>query len=199
MLRFFFLMSLVLPAATSTAWCSQEAVDTGMETNTEADVSDAVDQPGGNTETEPPAPDPTTVATEEKTPEHGLGHKLLFYLPNRFLDIFDFVRLRARIGPGLAVGARVTKPISVLFGGYASVYAGLPGPRMAPKIKLPVGIDNYAGLSFSFLGFTPEYSPTEIGAGCQLFLVGADIGVDPIEIVDLALGFLFIDLRGDDL
>ena len=46
------------------------------------------------------------AAVEPEQPKHGFGHKLLFYIPNRVLDVFDFVRLRVRVGPGLAVGAR---------------------------------------------------------------------------------------------
>ncbi|MCU0600002.1 MAG: hypothetical protein MUE70_12215 [Desulfobacterales bacterium] len=147
---------------------------------------------------------PASEVQEEKT-GHGFGHKLLLYLPNRVLDIFDFARLRLRVGPGFAVGARATKPVSVFVGGYASVYAGLPGPRLEPTVKLPVGMENYGGVSVSVADatsdgyFGPNYSPTEIGAGFQLLIIGIDIGVDPVEVLDLATGFLFIDLRGDDL
>jgi hypothetical protein len=147
---------------------------------------------------------PPTEVQEEK-PQHGFGHKLLFYLPNRILDVFDFARLRLRVGPGFAVSARATKPLSVFFGGYASVYAGLPGPRLEPTVKLPVGIENYGGISVSVADgaaggpFSPNYSSTEIEAGFQLLIIGLDIGIDPLEVLDLATGFLFIDLRGDDL
>lgn len=141
---------------------------------------------------------------EEEKPSHSFGHKLLFYIPNRFLDVFDFVRLRVRVGPGIALGARVTKVASFFFGGYGSVYVGLPGPRLKPTIKLPVGIENYGGLSLSLLDttnegtFAPNYSPTEIGISWQFLIVGSDVDVDPVEVIDLALGFLFIDIRGDD-
>jgi hypothetical protein len=147
---------------------------------------------------------PPTDVQEEKT-EHGFGHKLLFYLPNRVLDVFDFVRLRLRVGPGFAVGARVTKPISFFLGGYSSVFVGLPGPRLEPTVKLPIGIENYAGIGVSVAeaategNFGPNYSSTEIEAGFQLLIIGIDIGVDPVEVLDLATGFLFIDLRDDDL
>jgi hypothetical protein len=145
-----------------------------------------------------------STEVQEEKPQHGFGHKLLFYLPNRILDVFDLVRLRLRVGPGFAVSARATKPLSIFFGGYASVYAGLPGPRLEPTIKLPVGIENYGGVSISVADgasggpFSPNYSSTEIEAGFQALILGIDVGVDPYEILDLAAGFLFIDLRGDD-
>ena len=49
------------------------------------------------------APDLVRAASSESAPtpepaeavvEHGLGHKLLLYLPNRVLDVFDVVRAR---------------------------------------------------------------------------------------------------------
>lgn len=144
------------------------------------------------------------VEPPEET-SHSFGHMILLYIPNRILDVFDFARLRVRVGPGFALGARVTKPISFFFGGYGSVYVGLPGPRMEPTVKLPFGIENYGGLSLSLLDstnegrFAPNYSPTEIGTSLQFLIVGFDVDVDPVEVLDLALGFLFIDIRGDDL
>lgn len=162
----------------------------------------AVSEDTSGSDTEMPV---ASTDMEEEKPEHSFGHKLLFYIPNRFLDVFDFVRLRVRVGPGIALGARVTKPLSFFFGGYGSVYVGLPGPRLEPIVKLPVGIENYGGLSLSLLDstnegrFAPNYSPTEIGISWQFLIIGSDVDVDPVEVIDLALGFLFIDIRGDDL
>jgi hypothetical protein len=48
-------------------------------------------------------------------------------------------------------------------------------------------------------GIGPDYSPTEVGAGVQLAILGFDIGIDPVEIADFATGILTIDLRDDDL
>src|SRR5262245_60200219 len=50
---------------------------------------------------------------------------IVFYLPNRILDLLDIFRVRARVGPGLAAQVRVTEPLSLHAGTYASVYAGL--------------------------------------------------------------------------
>ena len=52
--------------------------------------------------------------TEGRKP--GWGHRLLYYLPNRILDLTDILRLRARVGPGLAVSARATENVS-FYGG----------------------------------------------------------------------------------
>lgn len=149
------------------------------------------------------------VAAEDqaaKTAEsHGVVHKIVMYIPNRILDVFDTVRLRVRVGPGLAVDARATKAASAFVGSYASVYAGLPGPRNRPLPKLPIGLESRNGVQASVVdatvsgGIDPDYGPAEIGIGVQALIVGLDVGVEPLEILDLLAGFFFIDLTHDDL
>jgi hypothetical protein len=135
------------------------------------------------------------------TPASAGDHPVLMYLPNRIFDIFDIVRVRCRIGPGLAVGARVTKLTDVFAGGYATVWAGMPGPRGKPRIALPVGIEAKAGAGVSLAQATaggPYYGVAEVGAGFQLLLFGFDFGVAPWDFVDLLAGFIFLDPVGDD-
>jgi hypothetical protein len=45
----------------------------------------------------------------------------------------------------------------------------------------------------------PDYGPAEIGLGVQVLIVGADAGVEPLELLDLVTGIFLIDLRADDL
>jgi len=137
---------------------------------------------------------------------YGVGHKLLYYIPNRIFDVLDLVRARVRLGPGFAIGTRVTKYTDLFLGSYTSVYLGLPGPRQVPRVPWPGGIESRSGLAASVADATttsynanPRYSVTEIGLGLQAILVGAEVGVDPAEVFDLAFGFLFIDFREDDL
>jgi hypothetical protein len=174
-----------------------------VQTTTTEEVPEVSDTTGKSTD-KAAAKEEAEVKSAPEKKEHGFGHKLLLYIPNRILDVFDFVRLRVRVGPGIAVGVRATKPITLAFGGYTSIYAGLPGPRREPTINLPIGIENYVGAEVSVLDgsnegrFSPNYSPTEIGVSVHPLIVGLDVAVDPLEVVDLALGFLFIDLCGDD-
>ena len=136
--------------------------------------------------------------------EHSLAHKILCYLPNRILDVTDLVRARVRVGPGVAVDARATKFVRVGLGSYLSLYGGLPGPRQRPMPRSPIGFEAYSGASLSVAeasfktGFEPGYSPSEVGAGVHLGIVGLDIGVDPLEAVDLLTGLVGIDIIGDD-
>lgn len=146
---------------------------------------------------------PALAGPQEAQPSSRSRHPILFYLPNRIFDVLDVVRARVRVGPGVAVSARATKPVSVTLGVYASLFAGLPGPRGRAKIPWPVGMENYAGADVSVFGastkgFGPSYGPAEVGAGVQALIVGADIGIEPLELVDLVLGFVFIDIRHDD-
>lgn len=136
---------------------------------------------------------------------HSIGHKLILYVPDRVLDVFDMIRLRLRAGPGVSIGARATEYISAYAGSYTSVYAGLPGPRMRPMPKLPIGLESYSGASASVVdatvdgGIGPGYSPSEFEGSFQLLLIGIDVGVDPVEVVDFAGGFFLWDPREDDL
>jgi hypothetical protein len=149
------------------------------------------------------------AGTDKEIAEDQDGHSFLvgtlLYIPNRVLDILDIIRLRVRVGPGIAVGVRATKVAQAYLGTYASVYAGLPGPRLRSFPKSPIGLESNNGVSLSVVdatvggGIGPDYSPTEFGAGLHLGIIGFDFGIDPLEIVDFATGILTIDVREDDL
>ena len=64
--------------------------------------------------------------------EAGVFTNILFYIPNRVFDVLDIVRLRLRVGPGISVGVRATKPLTAFIGPHMTVWAGLPGPRGNP-------------------------------------------------------------------
>lgn len=132
----------------------------------------------------------------------GLVLKLILYLPNRVCDVFDVARARVRVGPGFAIGARVTRYGELSVNTYTSIFAGLHGPRTESRIPWPAGIESRAGVAAVIdvdTEFTaPTYGYGEVGLGFHAGLVGLDVGVDPVEALDLALGFFFIDLTGDD-
>ena len=81
----------------------------------------------------------------------------------------------------------------------------MPGPRRRIEPRPPVGLESLNGASISVLngtfdgGMGPNYSNTEIGASVQLGVVGADVTVDPLEILDCLAGFIFLDITDDDL
>ena len=136
--------------------------------------------------------------------DRSFGYRLLMYLPNRVLDLFDIVRLRARVGPGIGVGLRATKLLSADLASYKSVYIGLPGPRRSRGVTLPFGIEQYNGLGID--AFEPEtnkqgpdYAQSEIGIDAQLFLVGAAVSIDYKELVDFFTGFVGYEVVRDDI
>jgi hypothetical protein len=134
----------------------------------------------------------------------GVGQTLLWYLPNRVFDLVDVVRARVRAGPGLAGGLRATRDADLFLGSYEGFYFGLPGPRGRTRYPLPFGTERRSGIEIGAADRTtrgpgaPRYGETEIGLDTQLGIVGVAVGVDPFELIDLALGFLLFDLGGDD-
>ncbi len=147
-----------------------------------------------------PTPEPP-----EAVVKHSLGHKLLLYIPNRVLDVFDCVRARLRVGPGWAMGMRATDRVSFFGGDYRSIYVGLPGPRAPKKFKSPVGYEGLKGIIFMGVDATdvtchpPEYSVSELEGSIHVLIAGADVGFDFWELADFFTGLVLIDLRKDDL
>ncbi len=144
----------------------------------------------------------SALAGEAESPGKSFGHRVLFYIPNRIFDVFDLVRARVRIGPGLAIDARVTRYGDLYAGGYSTLFVGIHGPRTKPRIPWPIGFEARAGIKATSLADVategPAYGYGEVGAGFQAAIVGVDIGADVVEVLDLVLGLFFIDLTGDD-
>ncbi len=148
-----------------------------------------------------------TKAPEEKKKKKSSSilSKVVLYVPNRIFDFLDIFRLRVRVGPGIGLGVRATEPLSFYAGSHATIYAGLPGPRQSPSIPLPIGAETVAGGRLSLIDgviaadTSARHSFSEIGVETQLLLVGVDVGVDPVEILDFFTGFFFIQIRDDDL
>lgn len=135
---------------------------------------------------------------------HPVLKKILWYVPNRLFDISDIFRFRVRVGPGIALNARATKWAVFYSGEYHAAYAGLPGPRLAPRCPRVAGLEQEKGLALLAVDATdtlphePRYSNSEFTLGAQALVVGAEAGFDPVEVVDFLLGFVFLDIRRDD-
>lgn len=144
-----------------------------------------------------------TDATAER--DRGLGHKILFYLPNRLLDFVDIFRFRLKAGPGLSASLRATEPLSFYVGEHDTFFVGLSGPRRSVSNWRPWGREQAKGIIFFGIDATddtpylPEHSRVDLNVGAHLGFVGADAGVCPLEIVDFFGGLIGRDLSGDDL
>ena len=150
---------------------------------------------------------PASYAWQDEDEDEGPGvlHTVLLYIPNRVFDILDIVRARVRVGPGFALDLRATEFADFFLGAYTSIFVGIPGPRTEPEINWPFGIESRAGAEVSIIdastgvGTAPDYGYLECGLGFQVLIIGIDIGVDPWELVDFALGIVTLDPEGDDL
>ena len=156
--------------------------------------------PSGN-----PASMVAPVITEPSAPARkSAGHQMLWYVPNRLLDMADMFRLRLRVGPGLAVNLRMTDFANFYAGRYHTAFIGLPGPRMQPQPRLPVGLEQERGIilmdvdATDDLPYSPHYSPSEFVCGGQFLILGIEAGFDPVEIGDFLSGLILLDPRGDD-
>ncbi len=62
--------------------------------------------------------------------EAGVIKSIVCYIPNRVFDLMDIVRLRVRVGPGISVGVRATRPLSAFAGFHSTAFIGTAGsPR----------------------------------------------------------------------
>ena len=146
----------------------------------------------------------TTFLFQASSPprvEAGPLMNIICYIPNRVFDVLDIIRLRLRVGPGISVGVRATKPASAFLGTHLTIWAGLHGPRGKPRLPLPFGFEARSGAQVSVADLAKSgcyYGPLEVGLETQLFLLGPNVGVAPMELVDCLLGFFFIDIQKDD-
>lgn len=128
------------------------------------------------------------------------------YLPNRVLDALDLVRLRVRVGPGKAFTLRAGNGLELFRGDYRTLFAGLPGPRRGKLPRLPVGLEarsapesDSSDVPESELLWTdPGYGRAELALGFQLGVLGLELGVDPLQILDFGFGLIALDPLDDD-
>ena len=146
----------------------------------------------------------TQPAESEEESEPGVAHRILTYVPCRIFDVLDVVRMRARVGPGVALDIRATQYVDLFLGSYGTLYVGLPGPRGRKVPKSPIWFETRTGVEVSVadataeLGAGPDYSTGEFGLGFQAAIIGFDFGVDPVEMLDLVGGILLFDFLDDD-
>jgi len=154
---------------------------------------------------EAPAPSVEPVLPESAASARpSWGRRILWYVPNRALDLLDIFRARVRLGPGLALNVRLTDYGAFYAGKYDAVYLGLPGPRYPRRLRPPAGLESLHGIVLAGVDATddtrhgPEYGAAESDLGVQVLLVGAEAGIDAMEIADFLGGLVFLDPRNDD-
>ncbi len=156
--------------------------------------------------------------------ERSTGYKILLYLPDRFLDLWDIVSVEIHFGPGVYANAHATRGVQAA-GGVRSV-AGFGwyeqrclGGQLETESSISLlcsGASAYRGERAGSSGLQSGtqmkfgfYSPGElvyqdfrdywaVGGSCTAAFLGVTAGIHPIEIADFFLGFAAIDLGNDD-
>lgn len=126
----------------------------------------------------------------------SLCEVLLYYVPNRALDLLDVGRLSLGFGCGFGVNVRATELAEVGFGQYQSTRFGMKGR------VLPVYEENIDECGIALLGWVNgclQRDPTEVGADLHIGIIGAQAAVSLAEAADFITGLVLIDLQGDDL
>ena len=158
----------------------------------------------------------------------SVWRKILFYIPNRFMDFLDIASVRVNVGPQLGVSVWYTRAAQISL--YAGNTAGLsiyPGQQKNIGFHREKGVELAFGpAGFGYYNISAErrgVSGVHIGEGQQRYnnpydnrfqnyndywslglkvgfiYVGAELEIHLLEILDFFLGFLFIDLLGDDM
>lgn len=136
----------------------------------------------------------SVVEEEEDYPWYT---QALLWIPNRIVDFIDIFRIDIGVGPSIGAVARITRwgqmgyrgmmPVSYRIGDFGREY-----PMMVE--------------SSNEFGFGPLYVQSkdrdicagELGAGADLFIIGAYGGICVEELADFITGLVFIDIMDDD-
>ncbi|OQA88604.1 MAG: hypothetical protein BWY31_00202 [Lentisphaerae bacterium ADurb.Bin242] len=153
--------------------------------------------------------------------------KIILYLPNRVIDVFDVFTLNVCFGPVVRAELTATHSVQVGAGigytfnlmkdanrqyGYAAQngWNVCAGPFLSEDIERrpasPWVKEYWEVFTGIPLPSDPLYVPKtgardywEFGGKLGLALAEVDFSLHPVDILDAVLGFFFIDLQGDDL
>lgn len=126
--------------------------------------------------------------------------RVVLYIPNRVLDLFDIVRFGINVGPGIGVDAQVTDPVRAGIMSRTSAGVGFQGLRHLPVMA---AVESYAAVgpleADCALGPRWYRSGGDVRIEPHLLLVGAHVAVDTFSIGDFIAGIFGFDPSGDDL
>ncbi|MFO0984668.1 MAG: hypothetical protein U1E76_23580 [Planctomycetota bacterium] len=136
---------------------------------------------------------------EQESASRSTLHVILFYLPNRVLDLFDIARAGVDVGPGVGIDLRATELATAGLMARTSAGVGLQTLRHLP---IKAAAESYTELGPAFVGaqLGPSwYHDTwDVRAELHVLLVGAHACINLFEILDLLAGLITLDPRGDD-
>ncbi len=140
----------------------------------------------------------------------------LLYLPNRVLDILDIVSLGIMAGPGLNVKAQLGTVATVCFpfaavgvkAGWNTHYMddlNANNPLYLWLRYKPVTWGMDGKRSLPLLGFMEldilrtKAAPDEFKLGGHFLILGVDVGIRAVDVLDALTGFVLVDLNSDDI
>jgi hypothetical protein len=152
-----------------------------------------------------PIPDHILASPNEgwlEIPENddvAFSERLLYWLPNRLLDLWDIIRFDAGVGPSYGGAIRVTRFLQ------AGARNFVPGSLRIGALgrRLPIMLETSDEEGFAPLDYNPsaqrDVCTYELGVGLEFLVAGAYLGVCPEEIFDFAGGIFLLDFEHDDL
>ncbi|MDD3704399.1 MAG: hypothetical protein GX280_07965 [Lentisphaerae bacterium] len=153
--------------------------------------------------------------------------KVALYVPNRVIDLLDSFTLNLGAGPtlrgelrathavqiggGFGYTAKLVKDINRQYGaalqeGWSWYVPGISSENIERRNQTR-WVRNFYRETYGFPYPADEYynyhegacDYWEFGGTLGALLIEADVSVHPIEMVDALLGFILIDIKGDDL
>ena len=153
--------------------------------------------------------------------------KIALYIPNRLIDALDMFSFSLGLGPAIQARLMATRFVDVGAGAnllcykfyknynrqygfgveegwyWSFIFVGEESYSMIDSTRLVsryvenrTGIPDPTTRTYDFFDGSRDY--WAIG-GALGFLVDGDVYIHPMEWIDFALGFLLIDIKGDDL
>jgi len=137
------------------------------------------------------------LAVDQLTKGGSWGSDVLWYIPNRLLDLIDIFRVDVGVGPSVGGVVRITKYAQ--FGYREMLPASVRVGDLGRRIPVLIETSNEFGIGPAFVESADRaICPAEIGVGADVILAGAYGGVCLDEIVDFLGGIFFIDFKEDD-
>jgi hypothetical protein len=151
--------------------------------------------------------------------------RLLLWAPNRVFDLLDVVTFDVHLGLGAYANLHVTRALQAgagfrgIFGvgAHDQRIVGLNTEADAGVVVLALGTETVSGSAFGVPGGVATGADTmaglhkpsneiyqtfrdywAVGFGATAGLVGANVDLHPVQLVDFLLGVIFIDFARDD-
>lgn len=140
-------------------------------------------------------PMPQPSKTEPQSAAAKFGEAACWYLPNRLMDLTDILRFHLSIGDGMGATLRASKYL------YASWFQDEAFCLGWTKRTPPWFGEHIEERYFGFFAASEgelDRDSSEIGLSAHFLVAGFNVALSAGETLDALLGFVGVDLMGDD-